>query len=58
MEMPEVEMGDNTGIDKESLEGLGVKNEEGVDKENIDKGKGKNIREDLVSIYFLDILVC
>ena len=39
--MPEVEIGDDTGADKESWEGLGAE-----DKENMNKDKGKNEGED------------
>ena len=40
--MPEVEMSDNTRTAKESWEGLGNEDKEGMgeDKENVDKGEG------------------
>ena len=55
MEMPEVEMGDNTGAGEELWEGLGVE-----DKEGMDEGKGKDEKtgEDLVSGRVLSIVVC
>ena len=56
MEMPEVEMGNNTVGAKESWEGLGAEDEEGADKENENKdeseGEGEGTGEDLVSETF------
>ena len=46
--MPKVEMGNNTRTTKESWEGLGDEDEEGMDKENEDKDG----EEDLVSATF------
>ena len=56
MEMPKVEMGNDTGAAEESWEGLGAEDEEGMDEENVDKGKDKNVGEDLVSEIVLTSL--
>ena len=47
MEIPKVEMGDNTGTGEELWEGLGVENE----------GKNKKTRKDLVGDCFLSIVI-
>ena len=56
MEMSEVEMGNDTRAGQELWEGPGVEDEEGMDKEHVDRGEGKkgveNVGEDLVSEYF------
>ena len=53
IETPKVEMGNDTGASEELWEGLGAE-----DKENANKGKGENVREDLVSAYYLNVIVC
>ena len=44
-------MGNNTGAGKESWEGLGEEDEEGVDK-------GKDTWVDLVNAHCLNIIIC
>ena len=46
IEMPKVEMGNNTGTSKESWEGLGVEDK------GMDKGEGKKAGDKLVSAIF------
>ena len=53
-----MEMGDDTGAGEELWEGLGAKDEESMDKENTDEGKGKNVGENLVSAYYLNVIIC
>ena len=51
--MPEMEMGNNTSMSKESWEGLGG-NDKGVD-EGEKEGKGRNTEKDLVSNILFNI---